>query len=253
MNLSRCEKGHFFDKEKFSTCPHCAQGVRTDENLTTVFTEDLDSGIKPTEALDPTNTGVGISPIPSMAAPTPNMIPVPDTTETVQQSGNGMMGMDFNTSVTMNDDDKTVAFFGDVFASQESGKVIPASKLASPRVSTPCVGWLVATVGSHIGQDFRLKAGKNFIGRDTKMDIVLDGDKSVSRNRHAIVVYEPKRHLYMVQPGESSELVYLNDQVVLGPMKLSAYDIITVGEINLLFMPLCGEKFNWTDILHKGN
>ncbi|MCM1244592.1 MAG: protein kinase [Roseburia sp.] len=23
MNLSRCEKGHFYDKEKFPTCPHC--------------------------------------------------------------------------------------------------------------------------------------------------------------------------------------------------------------------------------------
>lgn len=23
MNLSRCEKGHFFDKEKYAVCPHC--------------------------------------------------------------------------------------------------------------------------------------------------------------------------------------------------------------------------------------
>ena len=47
------------------------------------------------------------------------------------------------------------------------------------------------------------------------MDIALVGDKSVSRNKHAILVYEPKQHLYLVQPGESSELVYLNDEVVL--------------------------------------
>jgi len=81
------------------------------------------------------------------------------------------------------------------------------------------------------------------------MDIALVGDKSVSRNKHAILVYEPKQHLYLVQPGESSELVYLNDEVVLSPMKLQAYDVITVGEVKLLFMPLCGAKFNWTDYL----
>ena len=28
--------------------------------------------------------------------------------------------------------------------------------------------------------------------------------------------------------------------------------MITVGEVNLVFMPLCGEQFNWNDILiHK--
>ena len=83
------------------------------------------------------------------------------------------------------------------------------------------------------------------------MDVVLDGDKSVSRNKHAIIVYEPKQHLYLVQPGESSELVYLNDEVVLSPVKLKAYDKITVGEVTLLFMPLCGEQFNWSQMLQK--
>ena len=38
------------------------------------------------------------------------------------------------------------------------------------------------------------------------MDIALVGDKSVSRNKHAILVYEPKQHLYLVQPGESTNL-----------------------------------------------
>jgi hypothetical protein len=64
-------------------------------------------------------------------------------------------------------------------------------------------------------------------------------------------VYEPKQHLYLIQPGDSSELVYLNDDVVLSPMQLKAYDIITIGEVQMLFIPLCGEKFSWSDILKK--
>lgn len=263
MNLSRCEKGHFFDKEKYATCPHCAQGVQMDESLTTVFTEDLNSGLNPTEPLEATGGNMGIPPISAMPAPAPVPMasgivpaaPVSPVPETAAQPVGGFGNMPaFGTIPSMEpeDTDHTVAFYDDIFAPQGSGTVTaPIRPANAPGVSTPCVGWLVVTKGMHLGQDFRLKVGKNFIGRDSQMDIVLDGDKSVSRNRHAVVVYEPKQHMYLVQPGESSELVYLNDNVVLNPMKLSAYDVITVGEVNMLFMPLCGEKFNWTDELKK--
>ncbi|MCI8379627.1 MAG: FHA domain-containing protein [Lachnospiraceae bacterium] len=263
MNLSRCEKGHFFDKEKYATCPHCAQGVQMDESLTTVFTEDLNSGLNPTEPLEAAGGNRGIPPISAMSAPAP--VPAPSSiaptapVPSMQEAAPTPVGAFGNMPAFGNipsqepeDTDHTVAFYDDIFAPQGSGTVTaPIRPANTPSVSTPCVGWLVVTKGMHLGQDFRLKVGKNFIGRDSQMDIVLDGDKSVSRNRHAVVVYEPKQHMYLVQPGESSELVYLNDDVVLNPMKLSAYDVITVGEVNMLFMPLCGEKFNWTDELKK--
>ena len=57
--------------------------------------------------------------------------------------------------------------------------------------------------------------------------------------------------MYLVQPGESSSLVYHNNKVVLTPVQLQAYDMITVGDVNLLFMPLCGERFNWSDLLEE--
>ncbi len=258
MNLSRCGNGHFFDKEKFSTCPYCAQGAKTDESLTTVFTEDMGDGIGETVPLD----GMGGDRTPEIKT-----IPATEVTGRIQgTNGGGIVAIDPTETVDVKppvtlgnldladmsmDDDHTVGIYSEYFDEPNTGRIIPAQQLSASRITTPCVGWLVAASGNHIGQDFRLKTGKNFIGRDQSMDVVLDGDKSVSRNKHAIVVYEPKKHLYLVQPGESSELVYLNDQVVLQTMKLSAYDIITVGDVNLLFMPLCSEKFNWTDTLRK--
>lgn len=155
---------------------------------------------------------------------------------------------------SVDDDDHTIGIYDDFFGAPSVGASQTACQnrtSAANKVSTPCVGWLVALGGEHIGTDFRLKAGKNFIGRDMQMDVALTEDKSVSRDRHAIVVYEPKAHLYLVQPGESSSLVYRNDQVVLTPVKLEAYDVITVGDVNLLFMPLCGERFNWGDLLKQ--
>lgn len=125
----------------------------------------------------------------------------------------------------------------------------PLSKVQT--LPTPCVGWLIALNGSHAGQDFHLRVGKNYIGRDESMDVALIGDKSVSRNKHAIVVYEPRHHKYYIQPGESNELIYVNDEVVLLPMELKAYDLIVIGDVELWFMPLCDEKHNWSEVIRK--
>ena len=112
----------------------------------------------------------------------------------------------------------------------------------------PVVGWLVAISGKHLGQDFKLKAGRNFIGRADDMDVALTDDNSISRDRHAIILYEPKSNVFLVQPGEAKQLFYLNEKVVLEATKISAYDVISLGETNLLFIPCCSSKFNWESI-----
>ena len=111
----------------------------------------------------------------------------------------------------------------------------------------PVVGWLVCIEGNLIGKDFRLTSGRNFIGRGSDMDVVLEGDPSVSRTAHAIVVYEPKENVYLIQPGASKELSYLNDCVVLESKVIAPNDVITVGATKLLFVPCCSKAFNWTD------
>ena len=109
----------------------------------------------------------------------------------------------------------------------------------------PVVGWLVCTKGEYFGQDFKLKSGRNFIGRGANMDISLKNEKTVSRDRHAIVLYEPKNNIFIAQPGDSKELFYVNGKVVLAAQEIKAYDEITVGEASLILIPCCNEKFNW--------
>lgn len=268
MNLCRCEKGHFYDKEKYATCPHCAGGSAADNSLTAAFTEDVTTPVSrpasvesipnfppapenSTEQYDPLDL-----PLPPQSAdePTEALYTAQPDSPTVPLSiipktlpmPEGRDG---------DDNDHTIGIYDDFFTSAspvESAEVHRQSKNSGKnKVSTPCVGWLVALGGEHIGTDFRLKVGKNFIGRSSQMDIALTDDKSVSRERHGIVVYEPKAHLYLVQPGESSSLVYRNDEVVLTPVKLEPYDVITVGDVNLLFMPLCGTRFNWGELFKQ--
>ena len=262
MNLCRCENGHFYDREKFMTCPHCANGLAGDDGMTEVYQ-------------DPNAMGGGYAPMGPAPMGDPWGSPQPVDATMPMMGGGAPMGgfgpqdidatMPFYENPEMaqaqagasdEEDDHTVAFMEDVFSEVAGKSTAPSaggsqSEKKKPHSSAPCVGWLIAINGSHIGQDFRLVTGKNFIGRGDDMDVCLSEEKSVSRNRHAVVVYEPKKHLYLVQPGESSTLVYHNDDVVLNPVELSPYDQITVGDVNMVFIPLCNRDFNWSDLLQE--
>ncbi|MBO5373353.1 MAG: hypothetical protein J6A75_11660 [Lachnospiraceae bacterium] len=312
MNLTRCPKGHFFDKEKYTACPQCNEN-EVDSDLTEVFDESADIMAGNAQAGNRTAAGGAINffggygttvteepstleiehqqsdvtvplmqqpqtndmTVPLMQQPQTNDITVPLTQQPqVNNVTVPFTQQNYGAGVTeAEDDDHTVGFFDMDFgvSSQSTVPLYQTSSTPQPtvtqnmqstasaapayrpvnKVTTPCVGWLIALNGSHKGTDFRLKVGKNFIGRNPQMDVALTEDKSVSRDKHATVIYEPKAHIYMMQPGDTSSLVYRNDEVVLNPIKIEAYDRITIGEVELLFMPLCGEKFNWSDWLKE--
>lgn len=276
MNLCRCENGHFYDKEKYPTCPHCKGGSASDEKRTvswwdkngsdgaTVPVDNIPD--KPSISVQQKENpfekeGVGSQPavqqIPFNTPPAVRGFSANDITIGGDNGDTPTVPWDPNQSGD-DDDGYTKGYFDDAFKdmTKESAnrQTVPGVQTPAPhvnKVSTPCVGWLVALGGEHIGTDFRLKVGKNFIGRSPKMDIALTEDKSVSRERHAIVVYDPKSNMYLIQPGDSSSLAYYNNNLLLTPEKLEAYDMITVGDVNLLFMPLCSAKFSWGSVLDE--
>ncbi|MBQ3426401.1 MAG: FHA domain-containing protein [Clostridia bacterium] len=109
----------------------------------------------------------------------------------------------------------------------------------------PVVGWVVCIEGASKGQDYRIKSERNFIGRDQSMDISISGDKSISREKHAIISYSPKTNGFMLIPGESHGIVYLNNEEIYAPVELKRGDIIELGETKLMFIPVCDDSFQW--------
>jgi len=107
----------------------------------------------------------------------------------------------------------------------------------------PVVGWLVCIEGPDTGRDYRLHSEKNFIGRDNTMDICLGKDDTISRARHAIITFEPKKRTYWVQPGDSAGLVYVNEDVVHTPIQINANDIVEVGKSKLMLVPFDTTKY----------
>lgn len=57
----------------------------------------------------------------------------------------------------------------------------------------PVCGWLVCIAGPRQGKDYKIKSGKNFIGRADDMDIQILGDNKIDRRSHAIIVFDPKK------------------------------------------------------------
>ena len=109
----------------------------------------------------------------------------------------------------------------------------------------PVVGWLVCVKGPNRGQDYRIRGERNFIGRSEKMDICIAADNGISRDKHAVITYNPLKNGFKVSPGESNGLIYLNGDDVDTPSPLGALDRIRLGETELVFVPFCGEHFQW--------
>jgi FHA domain len=109
----------------------------------------------------------------------------------------------------------------------------------------PVVGWLVCVDGPSRGKDFRIRAGKNFVGRDPKNTIQIADDDTISGERHAVIRFSYKSGEYHFQDDKNTNENYVNDEEVMMPVKLKRGDRILVGKTLLLFVPLCDDDFRW--------
>ena len=214
MKLKKCKNGHFYDTDKYSECPHCAKNAKGQQD---VITEALDKGgsVTEMELTEPEREDAG--------ALTERESSIPKEAPKVTP---GIFEV-------KTEENHTVGYYSRVIGTE------------------PVVGWLVCTEGEYFGESFKLKSGRNFIGRSSGMDVVLSADMSVSRSKHAIIVYEPRKRMFIAQPGESRELFYLNDDVVLSNIEMHAYDVLTIGTTKLMLIPCCGEKFSWDDVKNE--
>ena len=108
----------------------------------------------------------------------------------------------------------------------------------------PVVGWLVCLEGPERGRDYRLLAGRNYIGRSIDMEISIPDDKHISRDRHCSVIYDPRSYGFFVIPGDSA-LTTVNGETVTMPKQLKDGDIVACGESKLCFIAFCKEGRDW--------
>ena len=115
----------------------------------------------------------------------------------------------------------------------------------------PVCGWIVCVKGPRMGKDYKIRDGKNFIGRADDMDIQILGDNQISRRNHAVIVFDKKNKGTVLLPGDSNGIAYLNNKASYTPADLKPYDVIEMGESEFLFVPFCGDQFMWGETKEK--
>ena len=116
--------------------------------------------------------------------------------------------------------------------------------LTNGNTTDPVVGWLVCIEGPAQGEDYRVHAGYNYIGRNTG-DICIRGDNQISRQNHAMIAFDSSDMIFFVGPANGKNLIKVNGKTVFNPVEIHSYDTISIGTTKLIFVALCGERFNW--------
>jgi len=263
MKLQRCNNGHFYDGDKFPSCPHCGGAGNSsstpgfgaaDEGATVSLGMDGGAGVPRTvggmggDVTVPLTGGVSAGGMGGDVT-----IPLNGGVSAGGMGGDvtiplngGMGGMGSDVTVPVNgggwnmaDDEKTVSFY------ELNNVKVPG---AEAKGVSPAVGWLICIKGKLTGCDFRLVAGRNSIGREAGMDVQLSGETTVSRHNHAAIIYEPRLNKFYAVPGESRALAYLNDEVLLGRMEMKKNDRLELGDAVLMLIPCCDSSFSWTQL-----
>lgn len=140
---------------------------------------------------------------------------------------------------------KTKPMQGDQTVYVPQGKTNDEEK---PKATALLSGWLVIVSEEGKGTAFPLTFGMNTIGRDTSNHVhIKNGDNSVSKMKHAIIIYDYQNNIFFVKHGDGQYLSYLNGSVLLENKELNANDRIKVGNTELIFIPLCSENFTWDE------
>lgn len=210
--MIQCKDGHFYDPAKHSACPWCTQPFDVGgEGKTTPVRPGFDDQPKP---------------VPMRAAA-------------------NALSEDTNIGA---DDAKTQPLFAARPPAPAPAPVAapppPPPQPAGP--PDPVVGWLVAVEGPERGRDYRLHAERNFVGRGADMDVAIAGDARVSRSRHAIVTFEPRKKIFYLSPGDASGLVYLNDDLLDKTVPIGPSDRIELGDTTLKLVPFVTGDFSWS-------
>ena len=118
----------------------------------------------------------------------------------------------------------------------------------------PVVGWLVVVGGPGIGAFRPIFEGNNTVGRSTANRVPIDfGDEAISAEEQAYIRYDSTDRSFLLVPNlAKTNVVSLNDQRPAAAVRLQGMDVITMGHTQLVFVPFCGQEFDWSELSGLG-
>jgi len=113
------------------------------------------------------------------------------------------------------------------------------------------VGWLVIIGGPGLGAYRPIFEGNNTIGRNASQRIPIDfGDDAISAEEQAFLRYDSADRQFLLVPNlAKTNVIAVNEAKPTAAVKLAAMDVITMGRTQLVFVPFCGEEFDWAELV----
>ncbi len=213
MPVVRCPHGHYYDDQKFSSCPHCG------------ITVGMGGGAESTPA---------------------------QKRQPEKERSRGLFGwLDRDKTVALSHfqqeeeargDSKTISLEAAQAAEDDDQRTV--GFYSGARGNDYVTGWLVCTAGPEKGRDYRLHHGFNRIGRDVGMDVQVLDDPAISRKNHASVVYDEKSNRFSLVPSVGT-LTYYHNDLLTKTETIQAGDEIKMGNSTFVFIPFCMEGRVW--------
>ncbi|MBO4449162.1 MAG: FHA domain-containing protein [Clostridiales bacterium] len=126
----------------------------------------------------------------------------------------------------------------------EAGASVQAAPEAKPEMAGPAA-FLVCIAGANRGDYYAVSGGRNCIASGADADIRLDKDPAVSADCHAVITYNPMNNQFTLSAGTGHGITYLNGNQIDVSADIKADDRIRLGSSELLFVPVCSDKFKW--------
>lgn len=114
----------------------------------------------------------------------------------------------------------------------------------------PVVGWLVVIGGPGLGAFRPVFEGNNTVGRSSHQRIPVDfGDETISSEEQAYIRYDSVDRRFLLVPNlAKTNIVAVNDTKPTTAVELAPMDVITMGHTQLVFVPFCGQDFDWAEL-----
>lgn len=211
VDVVKCRKGHFYDKNAYKECPHCASGW-----------------------LDCINTMEYRNQISALAQQyletfqTENQPSIRTNIDSVYSKGNTAQKEKINADSPelVSDNDKTMSFAAD---SQNNYLV---------------TGWIVCIDGPDTGYSFNLHHGYNSVGCSHKCEICLSESSCVAKKVHCSLVYEGRKNRFYLVP-EKEYQTYVNGNCLAEIKEILSEDTICIGKDSFVFIAFCKAQRRW--------
>lgn len=257
QRIARCQRGHYYDANRYGLCPLCNKGatpvagpdsavttvlepdsadvttlLESDESVTTV----LEEGSDVTTVLDEWEARAS-----APSAKDPILQGSQSAFKIWGANGSGAAGKRVAGAGVANES----ATLDRGMAAGNFSKTVFVGSTPSLGSTLPVVGWLVAIKGPLRGYDFRIHVAHNYIGREMG-DICLRGDMAVSAERDSCITFVPKTRSFHISHEQGKNVLLVNDRPVIGgAVELSSFDVISIGNSDLVFVAFCGPRFGW--------